>query len=418
MSTDRIHYLLQQFFHQQSTPEEKEELALWVNTLQNDEEWRQHLSSIWNNYEPDEKIDPIKADLILGEILGRHKKKLQPAGDIQPHYTPLPARLMRWSVAAAAVIGICIVLSVIFFTENPAPKRVSGTHHLAGQRDIRPGGNKAVLTLAHGSKVLLDTAYNGSIAQQGNTKIIQVNGGLLTYEAKSDDALRSSGRRHEAQHSVSYNTLTTPRGGQYRLILPDGSKIWLNAASSIHFPTAFTGKDREVKVSGEAYFEIAPNPDMPFMVHIMSPDGQKEGTVKVLGTHFNINAYDDESVVRTTLLEGAVAILYKNRSMQLSPGEQAIMQGMDSIKVLKDINLSEAIAWKNGLFDFEGNDIQSVMRQIARWYNITVKYENATSAHFMGTISRSANISEVLKMLELTGAVHFKVEGRTITVLK
>jgi ferric-dicitrate binding protein FerR (iron transport regulator) len=414
MSTDRIYYLLQQFFHQQCTPEEKEELALWIDMLRNDEEWKLHLGRIWNSYEPDEKIDPVKADRILKEIISEAKEQVPGAKTIRPFYK-------RW--LAVAAVGLLIAATFIYFLMKP-----SGTSTRPGPakmakviKDIAPGSNKAILTLANGSSIILDSIQNGTLMQQGNTKVVKVNNGLLAYETKSSYALNPSKEKRKAKSEVSYNTLTTPRGGLYRLVLPDGSKVWLNAASILRFPTSFTGKERKVEISGEAYFEITQNADRPFTVNIVSRDGKLNGSVKVLGTHFNINAYSDESAVKTTLLKGAIRIIAadsKKVSPVLSPGEQVVMNSAGNIYMKMNVNTNEAVAWKNGLFDFEGNDIQSVMRQIARWYNVSIKYENIPSAHFMGTISRSVNVSEVLKMLEMTGVVHFRVEGRKITVTK
>ena len=305
--------------------------------------------------------------------------------------------LHRWGWAAAVLILVLGAGTYFFLQKTPAPPiaRVQPVN------DATPGTNKAILTLADGSKVTLDSAGN-QIIQLGTTAI-QQQGGQLQYSAQGGET------------SVSYNTLTTPRGGQFQVKLPDGTKVWLNAASTLRYPTAFTGKERKVEINGEAYFEIAKNAAMPFIVDILSGQGEKEGTVQVIGTHFNINAYSDEATIKTTLLEGAVRILKNGSISMLFPGQQAVIDG-ESLHVIKDGNTDEAVAWKNGIFNFEGNDIQSVMRQIARWYDVDIKYENISTAHFMGTISRNVNMSEVLNMIALTGAVHFKVEGRTITV--
>ena len=305
--------------------------------------------------------------------------------------------LHRWGWAAAVLILVLGAGTYFFLQKTPAPP----VARVQPVNDATPGTNKAILTLADGSKVTLDSAGN-QIIQLGTTAI-QQQGGQLQYSAQGGET------------SVSYNTLTTPRGGQFQVKLPDGTKVWLNAASTLRYPTAFTGKERKVEINGEAYFEIAKNAAMPFIVDILSGQGEKEGTVQVIGTHFNINAYSDEATIKTTLLEGAVRILKNGSISMLFPGQQAVIDG-ESLHVIKESNTDEAVAWKNGIFNFEENDIQSVMRQIARWYDVDIKYENISTAHFMGTISRNVNMSEVLNMIALTGAVHFKVEGRTITV--
>ncbi len=383
--------------------DEKEELALWIDTVQNDEEWKLRLEEIWKNYESDKEMDPLKADAVLKTILKGTKKQLQPMKIVNQYYR-------RWWIAAASILLIA-ASTVYFLRKQTVTKTLLTTSNITKRvDDIFPGGNKAILTLTNGAKVMLDSMKNGSRTQQGNTKVIKLGSGQLAYEAFSGP---SKGGKRE----ISYNTITTPRGGQYQVILPDGSKVWLNAASSLHFPTAFSGKERKVEVSGEAYFEIAKNASTPFTVHISSSHGQDGGTVEVLGTHFNINAYEDESSIKTTLLEGAVKIFKDNETMILSPGEQAAVNKNGEIKLVKNTDVDEAVAWKNGLFEFDGNDIQSVMRQISRWYDVDVKYKSTTSAHFLGTISRNVNASEVLKMLEMTGEVHFRIEGKSITVL-
>jgi ferric-dicitrate binding protein FerR (iron transport regulator) len=223
----------------------------------------------------------------------------------------------------------------------------------------------------------------------------------------SGTAKESSGTAKE-----SFHTLVTPRGGQYQLLLPDGSKVWLNAASSVRFPTSFSGKERHVELTGEAYFEIAKDASRPFRVD--APGGMQ---VEVLGTHFNIMSYTDENAINTTLLEGSVKVREGSVSSLLRPGEQASLnKASDGISV-SNADVDETIAWKNGLFRFEGATIEAVMKQIARWYDVEVIYKGSVSKHFRGMISRSVDISQVIKMLELTSEVHFKIDGKTITVM-
>lgn len=409
MSTDRLQYLLDRLFSHELTRAEKEELALWADTLQNDEEWKNRLSTIWNSFEPEKEMDSAHADQMLKTILSEKEK--QPERSKPPYYTPIRNGMMRWAVTAAAVVGILIILSLIFL--NPRRERVPkqvAHQETAQKQEIMPGGNKAVLTLANGKKIILDSSGTGTLAQQGNTKIIKVNSGLLSYNQKQ--AANPSATPHR-QPIIEYNTIATPRGGQYQIILPDGSKVWLNAASSLKFPTAFAGKERAVVVKGEVYLEVAKDTRMPFVVQVLSPDGQNKGTIKVLGTGFNINAYTENTV--TTLVNGAVKIISGNEDKMLKPGEQATV-GKSGIRINNEADINRIIAWKNGLFDFEGNSIREVMQQIALWYDIEVQYEKVPSAHFMGTISRKAPVSEVLRMLEMTGAVHFKIEGQTVIV--
>lgn len=302
----------------------------------------------------------------------------------------------------AAAIVVIAVLSVSFYLlfNSTPPKQVSHAGKLQNStEEISPGKNKAILTLANGSTIVLDSAANGAITTQGNAQILKSNG-MLSYNALKN---KSS--------EVLYNTISTPRGGQYQLMLADGSKVWLNAASSLRFPASFTGKERKVELLGEAYFEVAKNAKMPFKVKVKGME------VEVLGTHFNINSYENEASIRTTLLEGSIKINRNNRSTLLKPGQQAQVNTAGEIKILDDVDVEDAVAWKEGRFQFDRADIHDIMRQLARWYDVDVEYRGTISSHFGGTISRDVNLSQVLNMLHLTGEVKFRVEGKTVVVM-
>jgi hypothetical protein len=265
---------------------------------------------------------------------------------------------------------------------------------------ILPGGNHAILTMADGSKIVLDSVQNGNIQSGGAT--ISKQGGVLVYDGSSP--------AKSATAAVAYNTLTTPRGGQYKLILADGSKVWLNASSSLHFPTAFTGKERNVELTGEAYFEVAKNKEKPFRVNV---NGMQ---VEVLGTHFNVNAYADENSIKTSLLEGSVKIKRGDVSGLLKPGQQGILESNNNDLRIKEVNMDEVIAWKNGLFQFNGAGIKTIMLEISRWYNVEIVYSGKVPQRsFVGKISRDAALPDVLKILELSN-VKFNVIGRKIIV--
>jgi ferric-dicitrate binding protein FerR (iron transport regulator) len=267
------------------------------------------------------------------------------------------------------------------------------------KNDIAPGGNKAMLTLADGSRIVLDEARNDTLGQQGNTSIIKTQNGQVQYHAAGNTA------------TVTYNTLSTPRGGQYQLTLPDGTRVWLNAASSLHFPTAFTGNHRTVELTGEGYFEVAALPGKPFLVKANGAD------ITVLGTHFNIMAYANEQAMAVTLLEGAVNVGRNGTVKKLLPGQQARITGNNSIMV-SGTDVQEAVAWKNGYFIFDRADITTVMRQLERWYDIEVVYEGAPpEMRFGGGMQRSLPLSGILRLLEKNGVL-FKIEGRKITVLR
>ncbi len=311
----------------------------------------------------------------------------------------------RYRMIAAAVIIIIAGAGLYLLLTNRTNDRRDIAKTI--QNDVPPGSNKAVLTLADGSTIILDSAADGQLAQQGNAKISKTNEGQLAYNLINE----------KPTTEVLYNTLATPRGGQYRLVLPDESKVWLNAASSIRYPTSFTGKERVVEITGEAYFEVEKNEKMPFIVKIISPSGDK-GEVRVLGTHFNINAYDNEAVTKTTLLEGSVKVARDAAATLLQPGEQAQLAPDGFIKVVNDVDIDQVMAWKNGLFHFENADLETVMRQLSRWYDVDVIYQNKNiNDQFFFEIPRSSKLSDVLRILELAGKIKFQIEGKRVIVL-
>jgi ferric-dicitrate binding protein FerR (iron transport regulator) len=269
------------------------------------------------------------------------------------------------------------------------------------KNDAAPGGDKALLTLSDGKQIVLNDAKNGVITSQGHTKINKKNNNQLVYEAPAN----------QLNSPVVYNTISTPKGGQFQIVLSDGSKVWLNAASSITFPTVFSKSGRLVTISGEVYFEVTKNPHQPFKVV-----GGKQ-TVEVLGTHFNINAYDDERTIKTTLVEGSVKVSAGSQTSVLKPAQQSAISrnGSDAINI-KTVDTENVLAWTTGNFEFEKAEVSDIMRQAARWYDVTIKYEGAVSPRrFTGSISRNVNLSELLKMLKYTG-VNFKIEGKTVIV--
>ena len=305
----------------------------------------------------------------------------------------------RW-LAAAAILIVCSI-GLYYQYKMPEATQAATTNI---KNDIAPGGNKATLTLADGSKLVLDDVKNGQLAKQGTSLVEKKHSGLLSYLTDSDVPKVAA---------VTYNTITTPRGGQYDIILADGTQVWLNAASSLKFPTSFTGKERNVELTGEAYFEVAKNKAMPFHVSVA---GQ---TFEVLGTHFNVNAYTDEAVIKTTLLEGSVKVTKDAKLVIIKPGQQALLNtsaGSPAITVIDGIDTDEVMAWKNGKFYFDNADIQTVMRQVSRWYDVDIEYAGKIPEdHFTGKFSKNMTASNALKVLEFTG-VNFKIEGRKIIV--
>ena len=302
-------------------------------------------------------------------------------------------------LAVAASILAIILTSFILFRQSDSAQIVKAvTSEQRFKDDVAPGGNKATLTLADGSVISLDDANDGTITQQGDAKVIKLDGKIL-YDLVANTK------------QVVYNTISTPRGGQYQLALPDGSLVWLNATSSLRFPTAFVDNERRVEITGEAYFEVAKDPAKPFIVSVNNAE------VQVLGTHFNINAYSDEEDVKTTLLEGSVKFVNAANNIFLKPGQQSQLLKDGSIKLENGVNVEEVIAWKNGRFNFENAGIKMVMRQLSRWYDVEIKYRGKTDDIFVAEMPRDIKLSDALKALEQTGRVKFEKDGKTIVVM-
>lgn len=300
-----------------------------------------------------------------------------------------------YSVAAAVIflLGVSIVVYRIATFREP------GSTELTLQQDIDPGSRKAELILADGQSITLDASTKGKITAQGNSNIENNGRGMLIYQ---NDSLSKT-------TEPLYNTLRTPRGGEYQLMLPDGSRVWLNASSSIRYPASFPGDLRQVEITGEVYFEIIPDKKAPFRVKI-----NKE-TIEVLGTSFNVNMYPDEPVIRTTLVEGSIKISGREASRLLQAGEQMQWNQFSGASV-SAASIEETLGWKNGMFVFENASIESIMRQVSRWYDVQVEFNSTVSHHFNATIPRSVSVSRLLRLLELTDRVHFKIEKNKIIV--
>ena len=319
---------------------------------------------------------------------------------------PAPVRRIRrmagWMKYAAALILLLAGWLFYYFLSDsqnePGPALVKTQN---GDSLLRGNSNKAVLTLGNGQQILLDSSGNGQLAQQNGALIFKPEEGQITY-LKEDSLLAS------AQHT-EYNSVSTPRGAEYKIVLPDGTEVWLNAASSITFPTAFTGQERNVSIQGEAYFEVTKNLSMPFKVNFNG------ATVEVLGTHFNINTYKDEPVARTTLLEGSIRFTKGNESHILKPGQQIVLdKNLHTISITENVDEEQVIAWKNGTFDFRNQDIETVMNQVSRWYNMDIIYNGKKpSAKILGMMSRDTDLNTLLKSLALTSGIQFKIENAT-----
>jgi transmembrane sensor len=308
-------------------------------------------------------------------------------------------RLQFTRLAAAAAVLVFVLTGLYFIIDSQNHQQVAVKY----TKDLLPGSNGAILTLSNGKKVILNNAGIGTIGNEGDAVINKTANGEIVYSTLAVNGL------------ITYNIMATANGGQYHLVLSDGTNVWLDAASSIKYPTVFTGNERKVEITGEVYFEVAHNAAKPFRVIT-----QKQ-TVEVLGTHFNINAYNNEPAIKTTLLEGSVKVTDNTRTITLVPGEQAqVKPGTDDneIQVIDNVYTDEVVAWKNGLFQFNKASIESIMRQMARWYDVDISYNNnkIPSKTFTGNISRKSNASQFLQILSYTG-LHFEITGKKIIVI-
>ena len=383
---ERIHYLLQQFTAKTLSQSEREELLVLAEnstSLLSDEIVKMIIA------EEEHAVDVVeeKWNPVLNKILAVDKPSRSPKRILM--------KSLKW--AAAAVVFIVFSFAA-YLSLQKKKEHVFAT-------DVAPGKNKAILTLADGKKISLSDAMNGDIAKEAGFSITKTADGQLVYNVAGSENVNDS----------RLNTISTPNGGEWQIQLPDGSMVWLNAASSIQYSLNIgTAKQRVVKLDGEAYFEVAKNATHPFIVET---DKQ---SVEVLGTHFNINSYKDERVTKTTLLEGSVRVSHNitNESEVLKPGEQSLVSvsGMD----IKEVDVDESIAWKNGYFMFNNERQESILRKVARWYNVEIEYADADAKEVMyyGTVSRFEKISKVLRKFEQTGEVRFDIKGNKVIVYK
>jgi transmembrane sensor len=359
-------------------PVEKQEFETWLDEVAD---------------EPLEMLSSARSDEEYGALLF---EKIQ-------EQTNTGRRIRLWPrIAAAASILLFLSFGTYFILNKKPTQQIVKNQ----KQEIVPGINKATLTLANGQKIILTRGLNGRLAQQGNT-LVQVNSNKsIIYTASAANTSLAA--------QMQFNTLSTVRGEQspYPLVLADGTKVWLNAESSITFPTSFSGKERVVKITGEAYFEVVHDALHPFKVTV------RDQTIEDLGTQFNINAYLDEPYMKTTLINGKVKITEGSQVTLLKPGFQAVVSPSGSSSTVQAADLDQVMAWKNGNFEFEGTPLKDIMRQISRWYDVDISYKGTIEdAEFGGSISRSKNINEILSVLETTKGVHFKLEGRRILVM-
>lgn len=420
MHKERIQRLLQLYAANQASREEMEELFVWLKEQEGDDALKKFIFDAADKEVHNTTLHQSDWDRIWHSV---------ESATTDTHTSPKIVRPF-WPRIAAAVVLLVMAGSAWFYFSRPKTNSAPGVITVTTKKDITPGSNKALLTLGDGTTIELDTVQTGLLALQGQTKIIKQNTAQLIYNSPSTSEQKTG--------EVLYNRVTTPHGGQFQLVLPDGTKVWLNAGSSLCFPATFSASKRMVQLTGEAYFEVAKASDsrghrIPFAVNIPPPTGRGVGggRVEVLGTHFNVNAYNNESAIKTTLLEGKVKVstispsstlrteantpsttLRATNYKLLLPGKQAILNTQTQTIKVTDANTEQAVAWKNGYFRFKETGIRELMRQVERWYNVEVEYRtDRTDQYYTGVVSRSQNISALLQTLELTGTVHFQIDN-------
>jgi transmembrane sensor len=394
MDINRITDLTLKYIRKEILPEEQAELDEWLDRSPYNRERfearikEENILTAISIFQEAESIKPVAITQMVWQ------KELQ-----QPNKHHITKTRLWWRTLAIAAVFIGLVAiglnRWIIRQSRPSSVQPAAVNPAALAKDFLPAGNRATLTLVNGAVIELDSAKNGLIAVQGNDQVVKGQNGNLVYQKTGTSML------------VGYNTITTPRGGKYEITLPDGTKVLLNAESSLRFPTAFNGATREVSMTGEGFFEVAKDRTKPFLVSVSG------ATIVALGTEFNVMAYADEQAIRATLVNGLVKVIKGNSNTLLQPGQQAEIAG--NIKVNK-ANIDEVTAWKNGLFEFNSADIQTVMRSLARWYNVKVRYEGEIPRVLSsGSISRNNTALVVLKVLQ-EGGFHFTIDGDTIII--
>ena len=402
---NRITYLLGQYALHKISSEEETELWVLLDESHHDEEIKNTLLQMVQTNESFAEIDPNKWEPVLRKVISRGKEE-EVAGNQVYNLSKKNASFTWKKMAAAAVIFLLAGTGLFYLLQNENSNTRVAVEKTPEIKDVAaPNTVNATLTLSNGMTIVLDSAGNGILAQQGDVNVMKLSDGQIVYDPNSLNINKDE---------ISYNTLSNPRGSRaVKIVLADGTKVWLNAESTLRYPTAFVSKDRRVDITGEAYFEVAHNNDMPFFVSV---EGME---VEVLGTHFNINSYKEENLLRTTLLTGSVKVSKGEKSTIIKPGEQAQASrtNTNSIKITRP-ELNEVMAWKEGRFAFNDRDLESIMREMARWYNVEVVYKDKITDRYTVNVSRDVPVSQLFKFIEMSGGVKFDIRNNIITVKK
>ncbi len=402
----RFNKLFEKYIHRSYTSEERDEFLEMVSHEDYTTVLKRLISEEVKANVPDHTMDADAANEIFDEIV-----KTANEGDHLQNYQIHTRFNFKWWVAAAVML--ILVSGSYFLLFRDQSSHVTAKNKIIKPKaitaDVPPGHSGAILTLANGKQVVLDSLNNGLLANQGNAKVIKL-GNLVSYQ-----------NEQAAPGKILYNTMTTPNGRQYQLELSDGTKVWLDAGSSITYPTIFSSNERKVEITGEVYFEVKTlfvdgKNKMPFTV-VINPSSKLKRQIQVLGTHFNINAYDNENAAKITLLEGSVKVFNSNSSVTIKPGEQAVMDNQADKMSVVNADVKEAVAWKDGFFSFKDASIEAIMRQVERWYDVEVVYDGKKPTdRYGGEVSKNVNASQMLKILEV-GGIHFKIEGKKIIII-
>ena len=416
---DKLQYLLEQYANGSASPSEENELFTLIDEAKNNDDIKSIMLNMMQAEEP-AAFNKDQWEPVLKKILGEEGKiEAAPAAIYN-----LSERKRTWEwkrIAAAAAILVFVGAALFYstFRENEKDTAVIKKEVALPGADIAPPNSaNAILTLANGQTIILDSAGNGTLARQGAVTIIKLADGQITYDPQAG---ASQGKGGE----ITYNTLTNPAGSRVvNLTLEDGTKVWLNSKSSLRYPTAFSGKERNVEITGEAYFEVSRistpsavsgEASMPFHVNVSGIE------VEVLGTHFNINSYDEEGSVKTTLLEGSIKVNKNRETVLLKPGQQAqitLLRSTNEPIRVSTPDLEEVMAWKNGQFTFHNTGLDAILRETARWYNVEVVYVDKINDHYTVNVPRNIPVSQLFKFIEMSGGVHFSIEGKKIMVKK